>query len=83
MRPVLTFFAFVSAILFPWQITAIFVVALSFFVPLLPLAVGIFADTLYYTSRASVLPWFTLLGTALTIITIFVRSRLQASTIQK
>jgi hypothetical protein len=83
MRGILIFLAFISAILFPWQITAVLVVASSFFIPLLPFAVGIFVDTLYYTPRVALIPWFTLLGVVVTLVAILVRSRLQASTIQK
>lgn len=79
----ITVFVFVSVILFPWQLTAILVIGSSFFVPLVPLAVGIFADTLYYTPKVAVLPWVTILGAVVTLAALLVRNRIQASTIQK
>jgi hypothetical protein len=77
----MTLLAFISVILFPWPMTVILVLASSFFVPLLPLAIGIFADTLYYTSAVAMLPLFTLLGIIVTSAAFLVRSRLQTSTI--
>jgi hypothetical protein len=53
----LTIAAFVSAVLFPWPLTALLSVGAAYFEPLVPLAVGIFADTLYYAPQASRFPW--------------------------
>ena len=77
----LTFLVFISVVLFPWPLTAILVLASSLSVPLLPLAIGIFADTLYYTPRVSALPLATLFGAFTTVAAFFVRSRLRASSI--
>ncbi len=81
MRILITLIAFVSVILFPWQFTAFLVLVSSFFVPLLPLAIGIFADTLYYSMKITLVPLYTILGLLVTGIAIFVRTRLQTSTI--
>ena len=80
---ILTFLAFVSVIFFPWPLTVLLVLADSFLVPLLPVAIGIFTDTLYYSSKTATLPLFTILGLVVTSIMFFVRSRLQTSTIRK
>lgn len=80
MRGTFTILSFVSAVFFPWLLTVLLAVAASFFEPLVPLAVGLFADTLYYTPQAGTMPLFTLGGAVLTILAFFVRSRLQTST---
>ena len=79
MRGMITFLSFISVILVPWPLTALLVLASSISIPLLPLAVGIFADTLYYTPQMHTLPFATLFGVLATVIALFVRSRLRAS----
>ena len=82
MRGVLTVLTFVSAVLFPWPLTALLAATSALYVPLLPLSIGIFSDTLYYTPAVG-LPLFTLGGTALTLIAFFVRSRLNTGIIKR
>ena len=77
-----TVLLFTSAILFPWPFTALITVALAFLDPLLPLAVGIFADTLYHAPQAGIVPVFTLYGLTITVIAVFVRSRLSTGPIR-
>lgn len=79
MRGILTFFTLTSVIFFPWPFAAALAVVSVFAEPLMPLAAGIFADTLYYTSHANTLPLFTLYGAAMTVIAFIVRGRLRAS----
>jgi hypothetical protein len=81
MRGILTLFTFVSVIFFPWPFTALLALVSSLIEPLVPLAVGMFADTLYYTPSVG-LPFFTLAGAVATTIALLVRSRLRASTIR-
>ena len=83
MRPFLTFFTLVSLLFFPWPFPAILALASAFFIPLLPLAAGLFADVLYYASGTETLPLFTLYGALVTGIALFVRSRLNASIIRR
>ncbi|MDO8593391.1 MAG: hypothetical protein Q7R59_00635 [bacterium] len=83
MRGTLTILSFVSAVLFPWPFTALLALAASFTEPLVPLAAGLFADTLYYAPQAHVLPLFTLYGALLTALAFFVRDRLKTSIIGK
>lgn len=83
MRAVLTSAALVSAILFPWPFTVLLALVASLTEPLVPLAVGILADTLYYSAARTALPFFTLVGVIGTIISLVVRSRLSASIIQE
>lgn len=78
---ILTIATFVSTILFPWPLTAVLAVAAAFFEPLVPLAAGLFADTLYFVPRAGAWPIYTLWGLVLTVVALFVRSRLGASII--
>ena len=82
-RSLLTFLTFISVILFPWPLTALLALACSISVPLLPLAAGIFADTLYYTPQAHLLPLFSLFGALATAVAFFVRSRLETSSIRR
>jgi hypothetical protein len=82
MHGFLTLFAFVSVIFLPWPCTAVLALISGFFIPLLPLAIGLFADTLYYTPQAATLPSFTLWGALATVIAIFVHRRLRASIIR-
>ena len=74
-----TFFAFLSVIFFPWQFSILFATVFSFTEPLVLLAVGIFADTLYYTTSLHTVPFFTLYGAVGTIVAFVVRSRVRAS----
>ncbi|HCR52072.1 TPA: hypothetical protein DIV48_00295 [Candidatus Kaiserbacteria bacterium] len=81
MSGILTLLAFVSTIFFPWSFTAALAIAVALFEPLVPLAVGLFADTLYYVPHAGTLPVFTLYGAVATMLAFFVRNRLNASII--
>jgi len=81
MRGMLTIAPFISVILFPWPITAALVIVASFFVPLAPLAVGLFADALYYVPQTGTVPWCTLFGIVATGFALFVRRRLRAGSI--
>ncbi len=80
-RGILTSLTFISTVLFPWPLSVLLALCASLFEPLVPLAAGLFADTLYYVPQAGVLPLFTLGGGALTIIAFFVRDRLKTSII--
>ena len=81
MRGTLTVFTFISVVLFPWPLTVMLALVSSFFVPLLPLAVGLFADTLYYAPQANAFPLYTFFGALATGAAFFVRNRLQTSSI--
>ncbi|MCX6786696.1 MAG: hypothetical protein NTU85_02695 [Candidatus Kaiserbacteria bacterium] len=83
MRGILTILVFISVIFFPWPLTAVFVLVASFFIPFLPFAIGIFADTLYYTSKTEWLPLLTLYGMLTTCLALFVCSRLRASSMSR
>lgn len=83
MRGTLTILTFVSAVFLPWPFTAILALAVSVFEPLVPLAVGLFVDTLYYAPFSGVLPIFTFYGALLTALAFFVRSRLSEGIINK
>lgn len=76
----LTVASFVSVILFPWPLSVFLAVAASFFEPLLPIAVGLFADTLYYAPEAAKFPVFTMYGLIWSTIVVLVRSRLRTGT---
>ncbi len=78
----LTFSTFASTIFFPWPFTALLALAASFAEPLVPLAVGLFTDTLYYVPHAGSFPFFTLYGAMFSTIAFFVRSRLRVGPIR-
>ncbi len=78
----LVLLAFVGVILFPWPLVVAIMLAGAFFVPFLPLAMGIFADTLYYAPHAAAFPYATILGAAATGLALVVRSRLKTSIIR-
>jgi hypothetical protein len=79
MRGTLTFLTLVSIPFLPWSFTATLAVVGAFVEPLVPLAAGIFADTLYYAPHTNALPLFTLYGTIVTLVAFTVRNRLRAS----
>lgn len=81
MRGTLTLLSLVSTVFFPWPLTALLALASSLLEPLVPLAAGLLADTLYYTPHAGALPLFTLYGALATAFAFFVRSRLSKSII--
>jgi hypothetical protein len=74
-----TILTFVSALFFPWPLTACFALAVSLAEPLVPLAAGLFVDTLYYLPHAGTLPLFSIIGACVTTGVFFVRSRLKTS----
>ena len=77
----LTLVPFVSAVFFPWPLTALLALVAALFEPLVPLAVGLFVDALYYTPGMEAWPLFTLSGLAMSVIVVFVRSQLRTGTI--
>jgi hypothetical protein len=81
MRGVFTILAFISTVLFPWPFAALLSLGIALYEPLVPLAVGIFADTLYYTPQLGA-PLFVLGGLFATVSAYFVRSRLKPGIIR-
>ena len=76
-----TILTFLSALFFPWPLTACLALGMALFEPLVPLAVGLFVDTLYYLPHGGSMPTFTLVGALVTLGAFFVRSRLKTSII--
>ncbi len=83
MRGALTILAFVSVVLFPWPLAALLALVGGLAEPLLPLAAGIFADTLYYAPASAALPWLALGGALATAAAYLVREKLAAGIIGK
>jgi len=75
--------SFVSLLLFPWPFSVILTLAASIYVPFLPIAMGLFADTLYYTSKTEALPLLTLYGAITTGIALIVHNRISNNIIRK
>ncbi|OGG77915.1 hypothetical protein A3A36_02480 [Candidatus Kaiserbacteria bacterium RIFCSPLOWO2_01_FULL_52_12b] len=82
IRGILTLGTFISVIFFPWPLTVLLALVSSLGEPLVPLAAGLFVDTLYYSPQASLAPFFTLLGALATGGAFFVRSRMRTGTIR-
>lgn len=83
IRGIVTVLSFFSAIFFPWQLTVGLVLGAVFFESWVPLAVGLFIDTLYYAPHVARVPFFTLAGALVTGIAFFVQSRLKTSSIKE
>lgn len=81
-RGLLTFLTLVSVVFFPWPLTAVLAVAAASLEPLVPLAAGLLADTLYYAPQAQAFPLFTLFGLLVTLAAFFVRSRVRTGAIR-
>lgn len=75
-RILLALATFASVIFLPWPCTAVLAILSALYVPLLPLAAGLFGDVLYWTPSVSAFPLGTALGAALSVAALFVRSRL-------
>lgn len=74
---------YISTIFFPWPLTALLAIFSSFSEPLVPLAVGVFADVLYYSPQTSVWPVCTILGAVCTAVALFVHSQLRTSIMER
>lgn len=81
IQRIATVLVFLSALFFPWPLTAILALGVSLYEPLVPLAAGIFADALYYAPFSGTLPVFSFAGMIASGIAFLVRSRLKASII--
>lgn len=79
MTGVLLALALVSALAFPWPLTAAIAVAASFYEPLIAFAAGVAADAMYYSVHAARLPYLTVGGALVSVAVVFVRSRLKTS----
>ena len=83
IRIFITILTLTAVLFLPWQFSAAIALVSSPFIPLLPLAAGLFADTLYYSSKTEIVPLFTLYGALVTTIVFIVRNRLSAGIIKK
>ncbi|MDO8566601.1 MAG: hypothetical protein Q7R58_00415 [bacterium] len=83
IRGTLTCITFISTVLFPWSLTVVLTLVASLFEPLVPLSIGLFADTLYYAPQSGTIPLFTLYGACATALAFFVRARLKTSIIRE
>jgi len=70
-----------SLLFFPRVLTLLLVLAVGPFIPGAPLAIGMLADAFYAAPSAHALPFFTVIGGALSGVALFVRSRFAAGSI--
>ena len=82
-RGILPLASLISLVLFPWPFTALLALAAAAFEPLVPFAIGLLADALYYAPQSGGWPLYALLGAAATLAAFFVRSQLEASIISR
>ncbi len=68
--------AFVSLFFFPWPLTVLMGLGAGILVPLVPLALGLLADTLYWAPGVIGVPLYTIGGALLTVLAYLVRARL-------
>lgn len=73
----LTVVTLAALFVLPWVATALLALATAWYEPLVPLAVGLLADTLYYVPHEGGIPLFTLSGAVVTIGALFVNGRLR------
>ena len=81
MRKIGTLLTFLSAMFFPWPLTACIALGMALLEPWVPFAAGLFTDTLYYVPHGGSLPLFTISLALVTGAVFFVRSRLKAGII--
>lgn len=81
MRGALTVLTLISVCVFPWPLSVLLALLAAPLEPLVPLAAGILADTLYFAPQTASFPLFALLGAVATVATFFVRSRLNTGSI--
>jgi hypothetical protein len=77
-----TIFILFSTVMLPWIFTSIIALFLASLEPLIPFAIGIIFDILYFAPGSSAFPLFTLCGLVATGVAFFVRERLRASIIR-
>ncbi len=78
MRPLVSVSALISLILFPWPYTVVVTLGAALVEPLVPLGIGLLADTLFYGPQSYSVPVYTLGGALLSGVVLFVRTRLRA-----
>lgn len=78
----LTVLTFLSAIFFPWQFTAFLALIAVAYEPLVPCAVGLFVDTLYFVPHSGVYPLFTFYGLIVSVLAVLVRRQLRTGIIR-
>jgi hypothetical protein len=81
MRGIVSICSLISVVLFPWQIAALIALGAAFVEPLVPFAMGLLIDTLYFMPQGVKLPLFTLGGALVSLVASVVHSRLRTSTI--
>lgn len=79
IRAALVVLALLSPLLFPWPLVALLTLIAASVSSLIPLAVGIFVDALYYSRGAASFPWATVSGLAVTLAAFGVRRFLETS----
>lgn len=77
IRPIVSISALISLVLFPWFFTVVLTLGAAVVEPLVPLGIGLLADTLYYGPQSYPVPLYTILGVAVSGAAAFVRTRLR------
>ena len=83
IRAVVISAAFLAVLPFPWPLALVLAAVAAFFSPLSALALGLFADTLYYAPGAYPFPLASLVGALLALLGFFVRKFAATSIISR
>ncbi len=78
MRIVFSVAAFLSPFFFPFPLTLLLSAVAGFFLPAVPLLVGMLVDLLYYVPESSLLPLGTVCGVLIAAACVLVRQFVKA-----
>jgi len=79
IRRLFAFFPAISLLFFPFSLTVILTLLAAYATPLMPLAIGVLADTLYFSRGVASVPFYTLVGFATTVVALLVRRFIETS----
>ncbi len=82
-RPLLLAATLGSLLMLPWTFTVFLALLAVIVEPLVPLAVGLLADALYYTPGVHAAPLYTILGLLVTPIAFLVHRSIKTSIIRE
>ena len=72
LRFLIPAFAFLSVFFFPWPVTLVLIFIAALCLPVLGLALGAFADLIYFNAAAAGVPSFLIMGLVATLVALLV-----------
>lgn len=73
MRAATVVLGLIGVLAFPWPYALLLAALASLYVPFAGLALGLISDALYYSRAASLIPWGTIAGAAITAAALLAR----------